>query len=344
MKTAVFLALILSAYADVATAKPDFSQSSLTIEGAPREGDVVTFTVLLRNSGVHDAPASAVQIDLPLEAMFVDLDLEGATVDSLAKVVQAQVDLPAGAARSFRVRMVVPRDAGGRMLTPDLRVRNLFLGVEYYGGAQAEIDTKVRPGSGLDVAGIRIAPAGLAVLAVLALYPLLRVLLASRTRSQAPAVMLVIAIGFWTLFASMAARDWRSLSEWHETSCTIRDSRLRATTTSSSGVERVGTIRRARSTQTTTYAPLLALRYDVDGVETISTGFDTGSRATVGGLGGAYEEFSRWPIGETVPCWYDPAAPEDVVVIRGFGGAYFFALFPLPLAAVAIWQVSGRRR
>ena len=75
----------------------------------------------------------------------------------------------------------------------------------------------------------------------------------------------------------------------------------------------------------------------------VSTGFDTGSRASVGGLGGALAEFSRWPIGSAVPCWFDPAHPEDVVVIRGFGGAYFFALFPLPLFLFGVWAiVKGR--
>lgn len=39
----------------------------------------------------------------------------------------------------------------------------------------------------------------------------------------------------------------------------------------------------------------------------------------------------RYALGATVPCWYDPADPTDVVVLRGFGGAYLFALFPVPV-------------
>jgi hypothetical protein len=90
---------------------------------------------------------------------------------------------------------------------------------------------------------------------------------------------------------------------------------------------------------------VLALEYPVDGRSMISTGFDTGSRLTVGGLGGAVTEFSRWPPGATVPCWFDPAQPDDVVVIQGFGGAYVFALFPIPVFLYGVAAIRyGRLR
>ena len=323
-------------------AKPDFSQSTVTAEPASvTEGDLVTFTVLVRNSGDQDSPYTEVDLELPLEGMFAALSgFEGAMVDPAAKTVHGLMDLPAGASRQFTFQVIVPRDAGGRVLTPDLRVRYLYLGAEFYGGAEIPIDTRTRT-DGVALGGMRIAPAGLAVLAVLALLPLLAVLFRSRTRSMAPIVALVIAIGFWTLFASMAVRDWHSLRDWQASSCTIRDSRLRSDTTSSSTTERVGNSRVRR--ETTTFEPLLALEYNAGGRQMVSTGFDTGSRASVGGLGGALAEFSRWPIGSAVPCWFDPAHPEDVVVIRGFGGAYFFALFPLPLFLFGVWAIAKGR-
>jgi hypothetical protein len=33
-----------------------------------------------------------------------------------------------------------------------------------------------------------------------------------------------------------------------------------------------------------------------------------------------------------------------VVVIRGFGGAYVFALFPVPLFVYGVWALKNRRR
>jgi hypothetical protein len=327
-------------------AKPDFSQSTVTATpAAVVEGDVVTFSVRVRNSGDQDAPHTEIDLELPLEGMFVDLTgFPGATIDRAAKLVKGAADLPAGAAFEFQFRVVAPRDSGGHVLTPDLRIRNLYLGAEYYGGAEVVIDTRSRH-DGVVLGGIRITPAGLVALAVLALLPILAALFWRRTRSWRPLAAIVIALGFWTVFAAMAFRDWRSLREWKEISCTILDSRLRQQTSSQTTVAHDLNGRARRDD--TTYKPLLALQYTVEGSPMISTGFDTGSRLSVGGSAGAIAEFDRWPPGTTVPCWFDPAAPEDVVVIRGFGGAYFFALLPIPVflyGAAAILYARPRRR
>jgi hypothetical protein len=334
------LAVLALAAADL-RAKPDFSQSTVTAEPETvTEGDLVTFTVRLRNSGDADSPHTEIELELPHEAMFVGLSgFDGAAVDPDAKTIQGVVNLPAGGGAEFQFKVIVPRDAGGHVLTPDLRVRNLHLGAEFYGGAEIVVETRSRS-DGVALGGFRITPAGLAVLAVLMLLPILALLFRSRAGSMGPIVALVIAIGFWTIFAAMAVRDWRSIGAWHETSCTIRDSRLLSDTTASTERPGGGRVRR----DTTTYTPVLALEYVADGRAMVSTGFDTGSRLSIGGFGGAVAEFSRWPIGSTVPCWFDPAHPEDVVVIRGFGGAYLFALFPLPLFLFGAWAIVGGRR
>jgi hypothetical protein len=48
------------------------------------------------------------------------------------------------------------------------------------------------------------------------------------------------------------------------------------------------------------------------------------------------KEFREWKIGAQVPCWYDPLNPLDVVMKRGFGGAYVFALLPLLTFAMGV--------
>jgi hypothetical protein len=138
----------------------------------------------------------------------------------------------------------------------------------------------------------------------------------------------MIAIGFWSIFGAMAWRDYKSLTEWPETTCTILGGRLSAQTTTRTGTR--------PGTDTTNYVPVLGLRYTVDGRETFSSGFDTGSRLGIGGQGGRTEELNAYAVGAGVPCWYDPADPLDVVVQRGFGGAYLFALFPLPVFLLGI--------
>jgi hypothetical protein len=331
-RTLLCLLGLLAAAGD-AWAKPDFSQSTIAADSTVAEGDVVRFTLLLRNSGDQDAPGTALEIALPHEAMFVALSgLEKANVDPHAKLVTASIDLPAGAERRVSFRVVVPRDAGGNALNPSFWLRNLYLSTEHSASAWIDIDTRVST-SGIAVGGLRLGPVELALLAILALYPLLWLFV----RAHGVVFAIVLSVGFWTIFAAMAWRDWQTLNAWRQSTCTIVDSRLRGETRSSTSSGPQG----ARTTQSTAYKALLALKYPVDGQEIVSSGFDTDSRVGIGGAQRALEDVSRWPIGAIVPCWFDPNNVSDVVVIPGFGGAYFFALFPLP---VFIYGLMAIRR
>jgi hypothetical protein len=348
-----------------AEAKPDFSKSTIAISpAAPAEGDVVTFTVTVVNSGDSAAPFADVKFELPLEAMLVDVDgLPKAQVNAQEKVLGGTMSLDAGATRLFRVRMVIPRDAGGRVLTPDLTVRYFHEGVEFYGHEVYDIDSRVDE-TGLKVGPVRVTPVGVAVLIFIAAFPVLWLVLwlllprgrlrdesgvmrgvASRIFGPATAAFaILLPLAFWSLFAAMAVRDWRSAGEWPQTACVITDSRIREEAHASSGGNSL--LHRTRTTASRSFEPLLALRYRAGDRELISTGFHTGSHLRIGGRARAEANVAAWPIGATVPCWYDPAHPRDVVVRNGFGGSYLFALFPLPIAVFAVYRVRAlfRRR
>jgi hypothetical protein len=360
-------ALISCVAVTTAQAKPDFSRSRISISPtAPAEGDIVTFTLEVINSGDEDAPFTEVKFELPLEAMFIAVDgLENAEINPAEKVLGATVSLVAGASKVFRVRMVVPRDAAGRVLTPDLTVRYLHKGVEFYGHEVYDINPRVTH-SGVKVGPVRVTPAGLAVLVFVVAFPLLwlaiRLMLphgrvrdesggmkGRNARNVGPATAafaLLLPLAFWTMFAAMAVRDWQSTHSWPQTSCVITDSRLREEQNSSGGSVEGGSLRRTRTTTTRSYQPLLALRYPVGGTEMVATGFQTGSHLRVGGRGAAESRLAGWAINSTVPCWYNPADAADVVVRNGFGGAYLFALFPLPIAAFGVYRTCAllRRR
>jgi hypothetical protein len=357
-------ALLVGAWAAPAMAKPDFSRSRISISPAkPAEGDVVTFTLEVVNSGDEGAPYTDVKFELPLEAMFVDVDgLPDAKVDPHEKVLGATIPLEAGATRVFRVRMVIPGDAGGRVLTPDLTVRYLHKGVEFYGHEVYDIDWRVVQHDGVKVGPIRVTPAGLAVLVFFAAFPLLWLALflllprgrvrdesgvmrgaASRLVGPATAAFaILLPLAFWTMFGAMAVRDWQTAHSWPQTSCLITERRIREDTHTTSAVD--SGLRRTRSTSSRSYEPRLALRYRAGGRELISTGFQSGSYLRVGGGPGAAATQANWPIGATVPCWYNPADPLDVVVRNGFGGAYLFALFPLPIAVFGVFRVRAMLR
>ena len=164
------------------------------------------------------------------------------------------------------------------------------------------------------------------MLCVLLLYPVLRVLTGSRKESKGPVLMIVIAVGFLSIFAAMAWHDWRTISAFRQSSCTILDSRLRIETSPSSTSSPPG-----RRQNTTTYEPLLAMRYVDNGREVIGTGYSTGSRLQIGRGSSTISEYEQFKIGAQVPCWFDPDDPARVMVLPGFGGAYFFALLPLGL-------------
>lgn len=352
MRVSAFAALLLlMACVGVvrpASAAPDFAKTTIAIEPAsPREADLVTFVVTLRNAGPDDAGAVYVTLDWPLMGFFVDgAGIDGAEIDHEARrITLSQVPLPAGGERRIALRVLAPRDSGGDTLSVALRMSHFDSQTDYYDRAMTTIDTRLAD-PGVPIGGLRVTRAGIVVLIVLAggvlLWLGLRLaaappppavradglgaLLASRIGPGSAAAAITVAIGFWVLFASMAWRDYQSLS-WPETTCTILGGRLSAQSTTRSSTSPATGAQR----DDTSYVPVLGLRYLVDGRETYSSGYDTGSRLGIGGRGGRTAELAQWTIGGTTPCWYAPADPLDVVVQRGFGGAYLFALFPVPV-------------
>lgn len=333
--------------ASPASAAPDFTKSTIEVSaGSPRETDVVTFSIVLRNAGPDDAASLWFVTEWPLMGFLVDADgYEGAEIDHEARTLSMWIPLAAGQERAFQLRVLAPRDSGGDALTLALRAAHFDSETEYWDRRSVTIGT--RPAASVvTLGGIGVTAAGVMTLAVLALGALLWLALWTFTTRRAKrsaglfgpaasALAVTIPLGFLVVFGSMAWRDYRSLTAWQETRCTILGGRLSAQSTTGS--------RRSTTTgiDTTNYVPVLGLRYLADGVETFSSGYDTGSRIGIGGRGGRTEELSEWAIGASTPCWYDPADPTDVVVLRGFGGAYLFALLPLGLLVLGVGRIRS---
>jgi hypothetical protein len=361
---AALLALLLAA---PAWAAPDFSKSEILVSSeSPLEADIVTFTVVLRNSGADDAGSVYFSAEWPLMGFLVDsTGFDDAEVDAAARTLMLWFPLEAGGERRFVVRVLAPRDSGGDALTLAIRAAHFDSSTEHWDRKTVTVDTRVGTG-GIAVGGLRVAPAGLATFAVLVVGALLWLVVsiraghsgetgratagevtsgdvfASRVGPGSAVAAVMVAVGFWIVFGAMAWRDYRSLTSWPQTTCTILGGRLSAQ----------GTTRASRTSGTaqgrtdeTSYVPVLGLKYVADGQETYSSGYDTGSRIGIGGQGGRTDELSRWVVGGTTPCWYNPADPRDVVVLNGFGAAYLFALLPIPvflLGAVRIRSLFAR--
>lgn len=318
--------------------KPDFSSSRVThAPDTPREGDLITFTLLAGNSGA-DADSAWIVLDWPESGFFVGVrGLERPEVNQEAHRIEGYVRMPAAAERPIELDILTPRDSGGLTFTVRVRVSDLSSGTDHYDSHSVAIDSRIATG-GVSFGGLRLTPAGVAVLAWVAALPLVWLGVSFwisrahtnrsarwRTSPAALTIMLMLPMAFWAFFAVMAWRDYRSLTSWPRTECTVMGRRIVAETVSSSGTGRT------QSRNNTVYSPELALRYTAQGDTVISTGYDTGSSLRIGGRAKREQETLAWTVGTAMPCWYDPEDVKDVVVHNGFGGAYLFALFPLPL-------------
>jgi hypothetical protein len=331
-------------------AKPDFMASKITSDGKTvLEADVAHFKVWLRNRGDEAADPAQVRIQWPLMGHLVEVrGLENARTDHDAREVTASVSLPAGGERVVEVAVLAPRDSGGRMLSMTAQIIHYHTMAENWVHGSIAIDTRIRT-DGVRIGGFRIAPAGLMTLVWLVTMGLAigmaGLLKGPRHEGRffgphAGVTAIMIAIGFWLVFAAMAWRDYRVLREWTEATGTIIGRRIETQTVSSS--QRLGSGTTSQSRTSNVSKPEFALLYKVEGREMLSTGYDTGSSLRVGGGRTQLEkEFREWNVGAQVPCWYDPRDPTDVVVKRGFGGAYLFALLPCFPFLIGWWILRG---
>ena len=161
---------------------------------------------------------------------------------------------------------------------------------------------------------------------------------ASRVGPGAAVAAVTIAIGFWAVFGAMAWRDYQSLRSWPQTTCTILGGRLSAQSTTRAS-RTSGQCAAANRRHELRARARLEVQRQWQGDVLLRD--DTGSRIGIGGRGGRTEELSRWGVGGTTPCWYNPSDPLDVVVLNGFGGAYLFALFPIPVFLVGAARIRS---
>lgn len=335
--TAAFLGVFLAMIQE-SPAKPDFNASEITTPAATvLEGDVARFKVHLRNRGDEAANAAQVRIQWPAMGHLVRVTgLDEPKADHDARAVTAAISLPVDGERVVDVDVLAPRDSGGHTLSMTVQIIHYHTMAESWIHGSVSIDTRIRS-DGIRAGGFRITTAGvitLGWLVVSVIVVLLAGLLAGGRNDghffgpRAGAMAIMFAVGFWLIFVAMAWHDFRVLSQWKETTGTIIDRRVQVQTVSSN--QRLGSGTTSRTQQSQVAKPEFAVRYTVDGREIYSTGYDTGSSLRVGGGRKQLEkEFREWTVGASVPCWYDPEQPDHVVLKRGFGGAYLFALLPL---------------
>jgi hypothetical protein len=321
-----------------AQALPNFTASEITTAShTVTEGEIAHFQLRLRNQGDEPAEAAELTIQWPTMGYLIETSgLDEAEVDHDAGTVKAKISLPVNSERVVDVTVLAPRGSAGKLLSLSARLIHFHTMAETWVHGKMEIDTRPRT-DGLLIGGVRVTPAGLVSLAWLGATVIV-VLLASLLKHQGTAGRLfsprvgafaiMIALGFWLIFAAMAWHDYQVLCHWKETTGTLIGRRVTIQTVSSS--HRLSSGATSQTRHTDVAKPEFAVRYQAEGQDWLSTGYDTGSSLRVGGGKAQLEkEFQEWAVGARVPCWYDPADPAALVLKRGFGGAYLFALLPL---------------
>jgi hypothetical protein len=140
----------------------------------------------------------------------------------------------------------------------------------------------------------------------------------------------VFCASFLVYFAAMARDDWRAAREYRESTCTILDHGVDAATSDA-----------GKTRRTPTYAARFAVRYAADGASVVSSGYGTPSRLRSGSAGSVADAISRFAVGSTHPCWYDPVEPRTVLLDTSPGALYPFAALPLLAAAYALVMLKA---
>jgi hypothetical protein len=169
-----------------------------------------------------------------------------------------------------------------------------------------------------------------------------RVPLAAEVRripAAAIVALVMVSLAFLMVAGGVAWRDLQTLRNWKEAQATILDRREVVKT--SRDDRTASEIRKGiASRKTTTRTPEFALKYQAGEREVISSGFEAGWSIHFGGQVQGKADMDSWVAGATIPCWYDPADPGNVVVRRGLSIAcLLFALFALPILWFGLRQL-----
>lgn len=342
----------------VVAADIDLSQSKITPETETVPGGMmVTVNVVLKNTGDKPSDGTDLTLKFPQNGFFMRIDeLPELKRDDSEREVTARLNIPAGEEYRFAFVLLAPRSEVGKTLSPHIEVRNLLAdslaAARWNSDASIKI-TSIPTTQGIVIGGLRFYPAAGWLLGWMVCGGLMFVWIRARLQwvrehpqsgvvslpadvRRMPALGLVslvmVPLAFMMVAGGMAWRDLQTLTSWKEAQATILDRREVVTTSSTN---RPGQPRRTSSTHT----PEFALKYRAGEREVISTGFASGWTIHIGGQITGKAGMNDWVPGKTIPCWYDPTDPGNVVVRRGFGVAnLFFGLLPLPILWFALRQ------
>jgi uncharacterized repeat protein (TIGR01451 family) len=335
-----WLGLILAAamMSPAAAAAPDFSTSTASHEPADViAGDVVRYTVTVANTG-GTADYARVTTTLP-RGYFIraDGDCSAAKRDG-DRIVWHDQSFPSGARRQCRIDLLTRHYAAGT-LAP------LVTEISAHPSGYYRVETRPELAAPPDRNTIRVGRfgvtrAGLVVIAILGIALAGSAVVMAATRSGRDRrfalgawLAVCMSVGFLLHFVALAYNDYRSYTAYRAASCHVLDATI----------DRLQS-RNSESGTSYTYTPEFAVRYTVLGAETYATVTPPASSIKRHSIGPAQRQLERFPFGSVRPCWYDPDNARMVLLMRGPGAAYLFALLPLAALILFSWMLRGTFR
>lgn len=309
----------------VLAAEADFSTSTAAYEPSQViAGDILHFIVAIANTG-GDSGYARIKSTLP-RGYFIRAagDCAAATLDEKDRsLVWHEGAFPAGSIRQCRLDLLTRREAAGTINPLVTEIRTMPSGYVRL-EATPELEAPPTP------AAIRIGPFGLtwAGLGTVAFFgfSIAGAAIVARVAKQRGGMArtavrawlaVAAAIGFLLIFLALAWDDLRSYRDYRETSCHVFDSTIRAFQGD------------GKSARSHTYAPVFAVRYAAFGAETYASAYPPATAVSLGWIGHSQQILDRFSIGSVHPCWFDPDDVRTVLLERGPGAAYLFALLPL---------------
>jgi hypothetical protein len=332
-KSAIAFVLAIAMAAAAHAAEPDFAVST-AYEPAPAvAGDVIRYTVTITNNG-GDSTYSRIVTALP-RGYFIRAQgdcSERSLNREDNRLVWHEGAYPAGAAKRCRIDLLSRRESAGTMAPLVTEITTPPDGYARHEGGP-ELSTPADP----NTARIGATSVLIAFLLATLIGGAVVTHIARRRRARLRPVLgawfvIALGVGFLLFFVGLAREDIRSHRDYRETACFIFDSAIRAF--QGSGKHRAST-----------YEPVVAVRYDALGVETYASAYPPASALSFGWLGFSRQTLERFSVGSVHPCWFDPDDVRTVLLERGPGGAYLFALLPLmALAYGALMLRMSMRR
>ncbi|HEX7153067.1 MAG TPA: hypothetical protein VF618_16385 [Thermoanaerobaculia bacterium] len=198
----------------------DFSASTVVSrQTAVHPRETVDYTIVVRNTG-NEAPSYVeVAQPMPTAALFVSSSKEW-TFDPALRQVRGHGPLQPGQSQALGLTLIAKPGTEGSMIANRTEVRYGANSYNLFHELEVSSAPKVRSGFGFDAGNVRVD--GVSAVALLAIVAVIVFTFIGTRKSRALA-MLVIGFGFLAIFASLAWKDYRMLTRYVESRCTVID-------------------------------------------------------------------------------------------------------------------------